>query len=594
MRKIRCGAVLGLILTMLMTCAAQAQLLQQVPSDATVLIKINNLKATSDKIAKLAQDLGLAAMVQPLADPLAFLQAQGKIQQGLNLNGEMGIVLLQKQGVGAGGESVLMLIPVTDYKAFLSNWPDAKTENGVSEIKFGTNADDSYVANWGSFAALSPTKEIITEKHTLGLTVPAVSAKELSSKDAVLYANFAAIRTQAIPAVQQGRTMILAQIDNGLKNNPQTGRYVPVLKALVNQVFTVAEGFLNQTQGGTYGIAITPEGINITALAEFSPDTYAANIVTGEKNSDASFLTGLPTAQYLFYGGLMSDPAIRTKVVGDFLDPINKELIALGPDMKPIEDYIDAIKAQMAAVRGQSFGIIAPTGAIGASPLLQFVMVMNGDSKLLMDSYTKMVEIQPEIMKAINIPGADSMKSTHTANAKTVDGVSFDETVTKVDPNNAQNPAAMQQAQMMNMLYGPQGPAVYYGPVSDKQLLLFSGIADPLVSSAIKTAKDNAAPVADNAVLKTVNAQLPKQRIGVMYIALGDIASTGLSYARQFGFAMPLQLPPNLPPIGVTLSTEGTAFRIDAHIPTTLVQSLVSAGLQMRMQQQQNNQGGGI
>jgi hypothetical protein len=310
------------------------------------------------------------------------------------------------------------------------------------------------------------------------------------------------------------------------------------------------------------------------------------------KNSDASMLAGLPAAQYLFYGGGAGNGKAILKLFTDFTDPMLKEVVALGPDMKPIQDYIDALKTNLGSVTSQSFGMVAPTGAIGTDPLFQFIIVQGGDAKTLLASSKIMMESQPAIMKAFNAPGADNMKPTWTDNAKTVDGVSFDQVITKVDMN-AQNPMAMQQAQMMSLMYGPQGAVIDYGIVDDTHLLAVSGIKDETISAAIKAVKDNAAPLADNANVKAVAAQLPKQRSMAFYIAIGDIASTGLNYARQFGFAMPLQIPPDLPPIGVTASTEGTAIRFDSHIPETLVQSLVAAGLQMKMQQQQGQGAGG-
>src|SRR4026207_649700 len=63
---------------------ARAQVLQQVPSDALVVIKVNNLKATSDKLAKFAEALGLAAISPEMADPLASLQENMKVKEGLD------------------------------------------------------------------------------------------------------------------------------------------------------------------------------------------------------------------------------------------------------------------------------------------------------------------------------------------------------------------------------------------------------------------------------------------------------------------------------------------------------------------------------
>ncbi len=73
-------------------------------------------------------------------------------------------------------------------------------------------------------------------------------------------------------------------------------------------------------------------------------------------------------------------------------------------------------------------------------------------------------------------------------------------------------------------------------------------------------------------------------------------ASTGFGYAKMFGIDMGVTMPENLPPMGTTLSTDGSAIRADTYIPSQLMQALAAAGMQVYMKTQnvgQNPQGGG-
>src|SRR5262245_29357764 len=65
-----------------------AQVLQQVPADALVVIKFNKLKATSDKLAALSNKLGIAQMNPDMADPLGKLQEQAGVKEGVDPNGD--------------------------------------------------------------------------------------------------------------------------------------------------------------------------------------------------------------------------------------------------------------------------------------------------------------------------------------------------------------------------------------------------------------------------------------------------------------------------------------------------------------------------
>src|SRR5262249_47483741 len=154
-----------------------------------------------------------------------------------------------------------------------------------------------------------------------------------------------------------------------------------------------------------------------------------------QKNTDASLLTGLPKGKYLMYGGSVNDPASLTKLIDDFAGPIVKELVAIGPEMAPINDYIGTMKTAAGARTGGSIGILAPTGALGAESLVQVVGVGTGNAKVMVDSTTKLITSQTALVQSLGLPGMDTMKPTHTPNAKTIDGVNFDSLITKVDMN---------------------------------------------------------------------------------------------------------------------------------------------------------------
>jgi hypothetical protein len=75
---------------------------------------------------------------------------------------------------------------------------------------------------------------------------------------------------------------------------------------------------------------------------------------------------------------------------------------------------------------------------------------------------------------------------------------------------------------------------------------------------------------------------------------MDQIAKTIAAYAKQLmGGAPEFGLPDDLPPIGITMSVEGPAMRVDGYVPTQLVQAMISAGMQVMMQMQGGGQGGG-
>jgi hypothetical protein len=296
---------------------------------------------------------------------------------------------------------------------------------------------------------------------------------------------------------------------------------------------------------------------------------------------------GLPSGKYLFFGGFIVDPTMASKAFADLIDPVAKELTASGPDMQSLNDYVTVMKSAVAALKGGSMGVLAPTGALGQQALLQEEVVYNGDAQALVTATQKASTLSPDVFKALGID--NTYKITLTPNAKTLDGISFDslQTTMTPDPN---NPMAQQQAQMMALMYGPNGMTAYTGVVGD-HFVLSTGLDDTALSSLIATAKTGDAPLAALDAVKKVASNLPTNRAAEFYVPLDTVVSTGLTYAKQFGFAMPVQLPPDLPPIGETVSTDAGTVKVDSYVPTALVQSLVAAGMQAFMQM--NGGGGG-
>jgi hypothetical protein len=174
---------------------------------------------------------------------------------------------------------------------------------------------------------------------------------------------------------------------------------------------------------------------------------------------------------------------------------------------------------------------------------------------------------------------------TYTKDSKIVDGVSFDEMKGQINMN-GQSPQEMQAMQFINLIYGPQGPDAFTGVINDQTLMTEMGLDDAGISAAIAAAKAGNDPLAKTSPVKTVAAQLPAQRFAAIYMPLDLWATTGFGYAKMFGIDMGVVLPDNLPPMGTTLSTDGSAIRADTYLPAQLLQALTAASMQVYMKTQ--------
>jgi hypothetical protein len=589
--------LVAVAMLMTISSAANAQALQQVPADAVVVIKIRNLQDVSTKAAGMMQAMGVANLSPAMADPLAAMQQQTGIANGLDKTGDVVIFMPASllDDPDAEEKPAVMLLPVTDYKAFIGNFPEAQTEGEVSTFKMGENPNDSYAANWGKYAAVSQVKDLVAKKPAnLGLKATGLAAKELDSKDITMFFNVVPARAKLLPKLKESRPQVIADMKAKMAEDEAQAKYVPLAEAAVNGAMDFAEQLLNETNAATYGINLTNEGINTTSMAEFDPKSKFGQRAASVKGASGSMLTGLPEGKYLLFGGGQLDPKVILDTLNDFLKPIEAELAKLGGDSKAITDYIAAAKQALAASQSSRFGMVAPAGQLGQEAIFQMINIATGDGKALYEAQKKMFAASDAIT-ALAGQGKVESKLTVTPNAKTVAGVQLDSFQSAVSATGAaeDDAQAAQMKQMMAMMYGPNGISGVTGLIDNKTLITVTGGSDELVEKAVTAAKGNQDALSKMAGVVAVNKHLPQNRNLVVYLPLDQMITTGLTYAQQFGMPVQLQLPADLPPIGFTAGTEGSAVRFDAHVPAQLVQSLISAGMQAFMQMQGGQQPGG-
>jgi hypothetical protein len=614
---------------------ARAQVLQQVPGDSLVVIKINKLKPVSDKIAAFAQKLGLDQMQPGFADPLGAMQKQMGITQGLDPNGEAAVVFVNGP-MNDKEPPLLVLFPVSDYNAFLKNFPNAKTEDQISIVKMKGESKDSFVMKRGNFAALAPKRQYL-EMKAEGIQPAGLSAKEMESKDVVAYVNMKTARTRILPELKKNRAKILADFEKGFrqggqqppprrapapgagaedvgaaeegaaggaagaaakaKANAQREKFLPLAKAVVTRVLDVAEQVIGDADAATYGWSFADTGLQATGLVEFTPNSPSAQRVAELKGSGESLTKGLPEGKYWFFGGTAGEnAAVGQKMINDFLAPIEKELAPLGAEGQALKGYLDGLRQYVSNLKGQSMGWVAPQGMIGQEAVVQVVSVQRGNAPQMMEAAKKMFDSQQAAMQLMGGPAAQQeLKTNYTPKAKTVDGVTFDlMQTTFVPPAGGQRtPQQMQAQQMMTWMYGPGGVNAYIGALGNDKVVTATGVNDEMLKKLVAAAKADQDPLGSSKPVADTNAHLPKQRIVGWYFSLDNFATSVANYAKAFGMPINLQVPQNLSPLGGAITTEGSAVRLDGYAPTQTLQSVIAAVMQTYMQMQGGQQPGG-
>lgn len=577
---------------MLGQSALAADVLDHVPADSMVVVKVRNIKATSQKVAEFAQATGINEFWPELSDPLGSFQQNTKTSQGVDTAGDLAFVMVDPKVTKLSEDnSAIVLIPVTDYKAFIGNFQDPKVDGDITEATT-PQGEQMFFAQRGSHAAMSPSKEVLAIKSD-GLKIEGLAARELQSKDAIAYVNFEVVRREVLPKIKNEREKFVDDLAKGFQQSSKADeKTLKLVKMVANHFVDAAEIFITDTKAATWGVTITKSGLNFTALGEFAPESQMSGVAASFKNSDKPVLNGLPDAKFLYFGGANHDPAALGALVDKLTAPFIRDFTEFGPEAKPLLDWAGAFKSIVASSDGGAFGLVAPAGPLGQGSLVQMVGLYRGDSAKIKAAQQTMFQSQPDVMKLFGTDQGGQVKTTFTSNAKEVEGVKLDllQTQFAMEPK---TPEERQAAQMIAFIYGPTGLNGYSGAVTDKTAILAQGLSDDMLKTAILAAREDANKVGEKANIKVVDAELPKERFAALYVPLDTIAMTMFDYARQFGFGVPVQMPPDLPPIGITFSSEANAVRGDMHVPQQLIQSLVAAGMQVYAQMQGGPGGGG-
>ena len=596
-RALTVGASTAAVLA-LATAPVLADALEQVPGDALAVVRMKSAKGFSDKVAAFQKQLGVDQMLNGGGDPMTNLKQELGISKGFREDGDVAVGLFAVDPSKAGQEGQpeddtpvqpMLVVPVSDYAEFLSNFPDAETDGDVSTVELGQAGDIYYVARRGDYAVMSTVRDLAADGVTKPVAFEGMAADQMKARDLVLLANLPQLRETLLPALNDNREKILdrvgQKVDEEAMNNKDLATYKPVIRAAVSQGLNVAEAFLRDARGAVVGLDLDDAGVHSTVLAEFTGDSYLGGVFGPLEGTGESLLKGLPAGEYLAFGGSALPPDAVLKVFKDLTGPIVDEVEKVDDAKgKQVLAFVDAAQKAIGASEGTSFGFLAPSKMFGQSAILQTVQITRGDVGALKQATRDMLEKQQEVM-GLFAAGQGKMTVDYQENAETVAGVSFD--AIKVDTVGG-GPEAQQQQQMMSILYGPEGQRTLVGEAGDV-LLTVTGLEEATIATAVESAKADQDSLTDMIGMDATTGALPDKPLMVVYVPLDKWATAGVKVAGPM-VPFQVQLPANLPPIGTAVTSEGASLKVDTFVPTKLLQALVTAGMQA---QQQMNGGGG-
>jgi hypothetical protein len=546
--------------------------LAKAPQDAQFVLIVPSMTEFSGKLSMLNQTLGLD---QPeLTDALGAFKAEVGIGDAMN---DAGSALLVIQDLATAIETgdepdILMLMPVTDYPAFISSFQAedaAPAGEGVTQITM-PDGQSGFARESGGYAVMGNTEQAVTnyapsgDTGVIGGRIGELGLDYLGACDAAIYLDLEALAPVLTPKIDEAIAEMMANFDQMSEMGMMDPSGLDMMRAAMTMYATAGKTILESSEGFVVALDITEHGIAFTDAVQFKPDSKVMQYLPGGGGNTASVLSRLPRGSYiaamafdaeaiactdLFEAGLAAMPEGNAQI-----DVYRKAL----PLMKQIQQYAGVFYTPDPA---------ALMGGTGALNVLQTYKVK--------DSATYMQQTKAYIteMNGVSIPmavpvadGGQPQVMTYTTsyldNALQLDGVQVDQYSMQVQ---------MPQEMMMQM--GPAAGFMQmftnftgYAAESDGYYLATTTLDQQLMAKGLATGKTNDGMGADDTLAVVREKAVPEGAVGEIYLSLGGITETVGPMAMMFGLPA-IEAPQDLPPVALGIGLKGNSTAARFYVP---------------------------
>lgn len=533
--------------------------MDRVPAGTPVSIAIRDLEAFKARVMGMAEKLQLPMP----GDAKEKLEGVLKME-GLNRKGSLALAITPPKEEGMGEGTVVMIVPVTDAAAVIKSM-GGEGAGKVTKVKMPGGDKDGFAKDiGGGYLAISDTQEA-TEKFegkggAKGSHEKALGAAGKRIGDAaevLIVADIQAMHDQLAKGVAEMKEQMDGMAAMMGEQGAQMQSGLKIMSA-------VADAFVRDGQVGVVGLSMDEKGVNLDFGANFKGDSASAKLMTGEGHS-SRLMSRLPAGSFLFAAAMdWSAPGMRAMIRN--AGEMSK---AAGAQASPMGGF-DQWAKMMEFADGQAYYMGASD--LGAGLLANSSYYFpSKDSKKLGESYkAMMMEMNGKKQQGV------TFKVDYKDNAKDIGGAkaSSYSLAFEMDPN---DPAAAQAQMMMPMLFGPEGKMSGFVTSFDGGMVGTMSQNSELLTKALDAAKSGKG-LMDDALVKQTAERLPGDRSMELFVGTKAILDTVQGFMAMMGGGGEMQVPEQLAPIGVGLSTLGGGAQARVHVPTDVIKTFVDMG----------------
>lgn len=554
-RRVSALLLLGLLTWAAPLCAAEA--LDAISSEASVVVRLKNPKATIEKIAGLVDMVqpGMGGMVRQNAMTIGIAITNPSLA-GVDQNNDW-YMALYAQG-GQTEPQIVFVIPSTDLKAMKEALGD--------HIKFLEHE------KWGVYTSDAATSEKTAARiKGSGSSIKASIDKEtiasLDKSDFGVFINAAQLVKGYKNELQQAREHAKQALDN-IPQQATSGIDPTVLaKMLAPMLSGVFQG-LEDTKSISVALTVSKEGLAFEDLVRVNAGSEFDKFLQKSPATGLELVSNMPSGNPL-YAGFSFDLASMIKLAGGLVEMMvtdadaKKEFAAAMEEASKLKYGTTAMTLGLGSIKDGAF---ISTAVYEVSPAAKYREIMQRQQKLATAIKT------PGVKQTISVQKDAEKYGSHSADLITQ----------KMEFEDADNPGAAVMQKFMQAIYGPEGMVHRVVTIKDRVIQTTGGGKDamtkaiasleakPAPSSAFDQARKSLAPKANVVFLLDLPGLIAKGakmaiESGMVPIPLEASAIDGLQLKESY--------------IGFSVGTEPQGIRCNTNIPADQIQGVAKIGM---------------
>lgn len=569
MRSLLAGVAVcaGLLVSSPWAMAQQAPaVLDAVPANAEIVVVVPSLSGLNQKLAGLNAALG--NNVPWMNDTLGELKRNTGMLNGVNDSGSVAVVmsgLIESIDNDADEPPFVLLVPVSDYNAFIGNFNTQPAADGLTPVEL-QQGQSAFVRQVQGYAVLGADRDVV-KNYTAGSAGQALFNKTgklggnaAGKSDVLLLVDLNQLGPKLLPKVNQSLDEAIAMYES----NPELAGDTPVdVRVVLGLYKRVLGSLLQGTDMAVMGLDVTELGVGLSYAAQFKQGSEIASFIKPTTGSAAAILSLSADSPYFFASSQNYGSVDMPRILGLIKDTTRQ----VAPKFA---GFVDLSVAMMEGAQGATAVYYPGQMGLGGGLFNGVTVIKATDGAAYMNGYRSFLDKLKQTRVPLDVPGQlqegqapaeMAFFTQYNANTTTVEGVAIDQYELRYDFP----PAMMQEMGQMGQLMMMAGLSAQRGYVAnvDNHVIITSTTDLPTLTQAIKTVREGKG-LGQNQGITQVRQQLTPNPQFESYLNVGTLASFGLNMAAMFGQQLDVKVPANMAPVGyaISLGDNGASARV--------------------------------